>query len=66
MIIQKNGVKRKVDFPCQMCVSLREAKIIVAALQRAIDDNVAYGWIDIAEMETGGADTQPLSWSDPA
>lgn len=66
--IAKDGVKRTLTLPLEICLSKDTARHIRDALKQADHDEFAYGWIKIAvePPDQGQANTPPLDWNEAA
>lgn len=68
IVIAKNGIKREITFPFELCLSRDAARWLREQLRQIDCDESTYGWITIAhpvEMQ-GMPNTQPLRWTDGA
>lgn len=62
-IISQGGVKREIEGTFEMCASHEDFAALAERLQRALRDDFNYGWIDIYEPPSGGAENaEPLPW----
>lgn len=63
VIIEQDGVKRQIEGPFWMCVSNRDAQHIIDALQKLLNEGIAYGWLPITELPPPSmSSTSPQGW----
>ena len=65
-VIVKDGIKREIAFPFELCLSRDAARWLRDQLKQMDHDEATYGWVTIAhpvEMQ-GSPNSQPLRWED--
>jgi len=66
IIIAKDGIKRELTFPFEICLSKAAAHWLRDQLKQMDHDEGCYGWITISSRcgSQGLANTPPLKWTD--
>lgn len=66
IIIAKDGIKREITFPFEMCLSREAARWLREQLKQMDHDEATYGWITIGHPvdSQGKANTRPLRWTE--
>lgn len=66
-VFAKDGVKREIEGPFQMCCGINDLKELRRILDVQIERNYAYGWFDVVPPLEWQApsNTQPKKWIDP-
>lgn len=63
VIIEHDGVKRVIDGPFQMGLSVEDAKNII----RCLEENAGQGWVNIVDMPPKkDANKEPIRWKEGA
>jgi hypothetical protein len=67
LIILKDGTKRKLEFPFDICGSKEDFELLIHHIKKNLETNVwersAYGWIQIpSPTDQMGNGKEPLSW----
>ncbi len=66
IVIAKNGIKREIAFPFELCLSREAAQWLRDQLKQMDHDEATYGWITIAhpvDMQ-GAVNCLPLRWDE--
>jgi len=66
IIIAKDGIKREIVFPFEICLSRDAARWLRDQLKQMDHDETSYGWITIAHPvdSQGKANSRPLRWDE--
>ncbi len=64
IIIAKDGIKREIEGPFNICANKEDLKILTDSIERADIDY--YGWVVVCEMEdfAATANRKPLKWNE--
>ena len=66
IVIAKDGIKREITFPFELCLDRETARWLREQLKQADHDEGGYGWITIAHPVDfqGSVNSQPMRWTD--
>jgi hypothetical protein len=62
VIISCQGVKREIGGEFSLCLSNRDAELILDALKRFVDGDASYGWLDVREPLPAVPNQSPIGW----
>lgn len=62
IIIDHNGIKRKIAGEFSLCGSARDLQILVDAIEDRLRGEFNYGWIEIHEPLPGTPNSPPIDW----
>lgn len=66
-VFAKDGVKREISGPFQMCCGINDLKELKRIIDAQVERNVAYGWFDVIPPLPWQSEpsTSPKGWTEP-
>lgn len=74
IVIEHGKIKRSINGPFAICLGSNELRELKKVIDKAVQDGLHYGWINIDESDSGGlfevitrqkpiANTEPTDWN---